>query len=81
MKLNNKPTLLKTIIGEVEHEGKVYEVTVEELGDDENDFGIWELCKDVEDVRYLDEVDPDSDLGKELIEFLLIETQDIEQFL
>jgi len=56
MKIKGKPVLLRTIIGEVEHKGKVYEVTIEEI-------------------------DSDSDLGRKLVEFFLIETEDIEQFL
>ena len=78
MKIKGQPILLRTIIGEVERKGKVYEVTIEQISDDENDFEIWELQKD--GTRYLGEIDPDSDLGRELIEFFEIETQDIEQF-
>ena len=74
MKLNNKPSLYRTIIGEVEHKGKVYQVTIEQIGEDENSFDIFEIKDDIS-------VNPDSDLGKELIEFFLRETEDIEQFL
>lgn len=79
MELKGKPILLRTVIGEVEHEGKVYQVTIEELGEDENDFEIWELGEG--SSRFSEEIDPDSDLGKKLVEFFLIETEDIEQFL
>jgi hypothetical protein len=79
MKLKGKPILLRTVIGEVEHKGKVYQVTIEELGEDENDFEIWELSEG--SPRFSEEIDPDSDLGKKLVEFFLIETEDIEQFL
>jgi hypothetical protein len=78
MKLKGQPILLRTIIGQVEHEGKVYEVTVRE-DESENDFEIWELNK--EGVRFLGGIDPDSKLGEKLTEFFLIETEDIEQFL
>lgn len=74
MKLNNKPSLYRTIIGEVEHKGKVYQVTIEQIGEDENSFDIFEIKDDIS-------VNPDSDLGKELIEFFERETEDIEQFL
>lgn len=78
MKLKGQPKLLRTITGEVEHKGKVYEITIEQIGDDENDFEIWEV-----EFPYGrgEEIDPDSDLGKKLIEFFLLETEDIEQFL
>ncbi len=74
MKLKSKPVLLRTIIGEVEHKGKVYEVTVEEIGEDDNDFEIVE-------TESGEEIDSDSELGRKLVEFFLIETEDIEQFL
>jgi hypothetical protein len=74
MKIKGKPVLLRTIIGEVEHKGKVYEITIEEIGPEENDFEILELESGKE-------VDSDSDLGRKLVEFFSIETEDIEQFL
>ena len=79
MKLKGQPKLLRTIIGQVEHKKKVYEVTIEEIGENENDFEIWELRED--GTRYSGEIDPDGDLGKKLIEFFSLETEDIEQFL
>ena len=74
MKLKGKPILLRTVIGEVEHKGKVYQVTIEQISENENDFDIFEIKDDIS-------VNPDSDLGKELIEFFERETEDIEQFL
>ena len=80
MKIKGQPVLLRTIMGEVKHKGKVYEVTVEEISQDENDFKVWEV--DPEGLEYyIKEIDPDSKLGEKLIEFFLIETEDIEQFL
>ena len=79
MKIKGQPILLRTIKGEVEHEGIVYEITIEQISEDENDFEIWTVDK--EGYKLVDEIDPDSDLGKKLIEFFLIETEDIEQFL
>ena len=73
MKLKGKPILLRTVIGEVEHKGKVYQVTIEQISENENDFDIFEIKDDIS-------VNPDSDLGKELIEFFERETEDIEQF-
>ena len=77
MKIKGKPVLLRTIIGEVEHKGKAYEITIEEIGPEENDFEIWELDNM---SSFAKEIDPDSDLGRKLVEFFLIETEDIEQF-
>ena len=76
MKLKGKPLLFRTIIGEVKHKKKLYEVTIrEDLT--ENDFEIWEL----DDMSsHVEEVDTDSKLGEELIEFFSRETEDIEQF-
>ena len=79
MKLKGQPILLRTIKGEVEHEGIVYEIIIEQISEDENDFEIWTVDK--EGYKLVEEIDPDSDLGKKLIEFFLIETEDIEQFL
>jgi hypothetical protein len=78
MKIKGKPILLRTIKGEVEHKGKVYEVTIDQISEDENDFEIWEV--DSEGLEYRKEIDPDSKLGVKLVEFFLIETEDIEQF-
>jgi hypothetical protein len=77
MKLNGTPVLLRTIIGEVEHKGKIYSITIKE-DETENDFEIYLL-----DGMFApeSEIDPDSDLGKKLVEFFSIETEDIEQFL
>jgi len=76
MKLKSKPLLFRTIMGEVSHKGKVYQVTIKE-DLTENDFEIWEL----DDMgSFLEEVDTDSKLGEELIEFFSRETEDIEQF-
>jgi hypothetical protein len=77
MKLNGTPVLLRTIIGEVEHKGKIYSITIKE-DETENDFEIYLL-----DGMFVpeSEIDPDSDLGKKLVEFFSIETEDIEQFL
>jgi len=77
MKLNGTPVLLRTIIGEVEHKGELYSITIKEE-ETENDFEIYLL-----DGMFVPEnkIDSDSDLGKKLIEFFLIETEDIEQFL
>jgi hypothetical protein len=72
MKLKGNPILLRTIIGQVEHEGKVYEVTVKE----ENDFKVWLL--DGDGFRFSEETN--SSLVEKLVEFFLIETEDIEQF-
>jgi NMD protein affecting ribosome stability and mRNA decay len=81
MKLKGQPILLRTIKGEVEHKGKLYEVTIDEISQDENDFEIWEVNPNPEGLEYyLEEIDPDSKLGEKLIEFFLIETEDIEQF-
>lgn len=76
MKLKGNPILLRTIIGQVEHEGKVYEVTVEEIGKEENDFKVWLL--DGDGFRFSEETN--SSLVEKLVEFFLIETEDIEQF-
>ena len=76
MKLKGKPLLFRTIMGEVEHKGKLYEVTIKE-DLTENDFEIWEL----DDMSsHVEEVDTASKLGEELIEFFSRETEDIEQF-
>lgn len=76
MKLKGKPLLFRTITGEVKHKGKLYEVTIKE-DLTENDFEIWEL----DDMSsHVEEVDTDSKLGEELIEFFSRETEDIEQF-
>ena len=72
MKLKGNPILLRTIIGQVEHEGKVYEVTVKE----EDDFKVWLL--DGDGFRFSEETN--SSLVEKLVEFFLIETEDIEQF-
>jgi hypothetical protein len=76
MKLKGKPLLFRTIIGEVAHKGKVYQVTIrEDLT--ENHLEVWKL----DEIGSLEaEINPDSYLGKELVEFFLIETEDIEQF-
>jgi hypothetical protein len=76
MKLKGKPLLFRTVIGKIRHKRKLYEVVLKE-DLTENDFEIWEL--DSMD-SYVEEVDSDSDLGKKLVEFFLIETEDIEQF-
>ena len=78
MKVKGNPILLRTIKGEVEHKGKVYEVTIDQISEDENDFEIWEVDK--EGLEYKKEIDPDSKLGEKLVEFFLAETEDIEQF-
>ena len=76
MKLKSKPLLFRTIMGEVQHKGKLYEVTIKE-DLTENDFEIWEL----DDMSsHVEEVDTASKLGEELIEFFSRETEDIEQF-
>ena len=80
MKLKGQPVLLRTIMGEVEHKGKVYEVTVEAISQDENDFKVWEVDPEAFEY-YKEEIDPDCELGEKLIEFFLIKTEDIEQFL
>ena len=76
MKLKGKPLLFRTIIGEVKHKSKSYQITIKE-DLTENNFEIWELDNM---SSFAKEINPDSDLGKELVEFFLIETQDIEQF-
>jgi len=78
MKLKGKPILLRTIKGEVEHKGKVYEVTIDQISEDENDLEIWELG--LEGFEYIKEIDSDSKLGEKLVEFFERETEDIEQF-
>jgi len=76
MKLKGKPLLFRTIMGEVKHKGKLYEVTIKE-DLTENDFEIWEL----DDMSsHVEEIDTASKLGEELIEFFSRETEDIEQF-
>jgi hypothetical protein len=76
MKLKGNPILLRTIIGQVEHKGKVYEVAFEEIGKEENDFKVWLL--DGDGFRFSEETN--SSLVEKLVEFFLIETEDIEQF-
>ena len=77
MKLKGQPKLLRTVIGQVEHKKKSYEIVIQE-NETENDYEIFEI-----DSAGLpsDMIEVDSDLGKELIEFFERETEDIEQFL
>ena len=77
MKLKGQPKLLRTIIGQVEHKKKLYEIVIQE-NETENDYEIFEI----DSAGLLsDMIEVDSDLGKELIEFFERETEDIEQFL
>lgn len=77
MKLKGTPILLRTIVGEVEHKKKLYQVTIQE-NETENDYDIFEI-----DSSGLpsDMIEVDSELGMKLIEFFERETEDIEQFL
>ena len=64
MKLKGQPKLLRTIIGQVEHKKKLYEIVIQE-NETENDYEIFEI-----DSAGLpsDMIEVDSDLGKELIQ-------------
>ena len=76
MKLNDKPRLFRNIIGEVEHQGKVYQVTIRE-DVIENFFEVYELDEMGSIEKMLS---PDDGLGKEIVNFFFQETEDIEQF-
>ena len=77
MKLKWTPKLFRTIIGEVEHKGKQYEVIYSE---DVNgtEVEIWELDSI---GLHEKELDGENSLWKKILEFFERETEDIEQFL
>jgi hypothetical protein len=76
MKLNNKPSLYRTIIGEVSHKGKVYQITFrEDLSENHYEIFLLDEMGSLEE-----EISLDSDLGIKLTDFFSRETEDIEQF-
>jgi hypothetical protein len=76
MKLKSKPLLFRTIIGEVAHKGKVYQVTIrEDLNENHYEIFLLDEMGSLEE-----EISLDSDLGIKLTDFFSRETEDIEQF-
>jgi len=76
MKLKSKPLLFRTIIGEVAHKGKVYQVTIkEDLTENHYEIFLLDRMSLPEDM-----IEVDSDLGIKLTDFFSRETEDIEQF-
>jgi hypothetical protein len=76
MKLKGKPLLFRTIIGEVNHKGKVYQITFrEDLSENHYEIFLLDEMGSLEE-----EISLDSDLGIKLTDFFNRETEDIEQF-
>ena len=76
MKLNKEPLLFRTIIGEVKHKGKVYQITFrEDLSENHYEVFLLDEMGSLEE-----EISLDSDLGIKLTDFFERETEDIEQF-
>ena len=76
MKLNKKPLLLRTIIGEVKYKSRVYQITFrEDLSENHYEVFLLDEMGSLEE-----EISLDSDLGIKLTDFFERETEDIEQF-